>query len=450
MFRAPLNRFILRLILLSALSLATHDPVSATDNHPKPVTDEVLRSLHLDRGYHKCIAVADGDTLTLERLGIVRFIGLDTPEKNHPKLPVQFMARESGAFTEKLCLGKNIRLEYDPYDENKRGNYGRVLAYLYLEDGTFVQEQLLRNGYAVAYTKYPFDTKKKDQFLAWEQTAQQEGMGFWKNRGINEVLWILRQKPLLIQVEKVSSNSHRLRIGNWSSKTFHKDEIGLNLVQLYAAAHELSPRDLRKQLMRSGYNKKATLSPTTDMVSVIGMAQKKWGIIYENHIKPRVSVAELNTQILELSNWIKQLDTELLDVVLSVNGYHPVPEKLIQAVNRPEIAEAFLKTEQIETSDGRSISWELAGKHIGKRVTVQGTIVRSFNSGTACFLNFHRNFTRYMSLVIFENSFRKFPFQPERFYHDKTVRVRGKIKMYKGRPEIVLESPKQIEIIRNH
>jgi len=81
-------------------------------------------------------------------------------------------------------------------------------------------------------------------------------------------------------------------------------------------------------------------------------------------------------------------------------------------------------------------------------VTVQGKIVRSFNSGKACFLNFHRNFTRYMSLTIFENAFRKFPFQPEKYYLNKTVRVRGKIRRYEGRPEIVVESPGQIEIIK--
>ena len=55
-----------------------------------------------------------------------------------------------------------------------------------------------------------------------------------------------------------------------------------------------------------------------------------------------------------------------------------------------------------------------------------------------------------MSLTIFENAFRKFPFQPEKYYLNKTVRVRGKIKMYKGRPEIIVESPRQIEVIKIH
>jgi len=439
--------FFLPLLLLLALSSAVPCPRAVADEQWKPVTEELLRKLHLDRGYHKCIAVADGDTITLEDLGTIRFIGVDTPEKNHPMLPAQFMSRESSDFTRELCLGKNIRLEYDPYDENKRGNYGRILAYPYLENGAFVQKLLLINGYASAYTKYPFDEQRKNQFLTWEQKAKQERRGLWKDRGMGEVLWILSQRHLLIQVEKVSSGNYRLWIGNWSSKIFHREDISLNLLQLYAVAHELATGDLRKQLVQYGYEEKVTPEPTTDRISVIGMAHKKWGIIYGNHAKPLVFAAKLDTQIHELFKWVQNFDSELLYVTLSLNGYHPLPEQSIPAVNPMEIAEGFLKTEPLEKNNGRTISWELAGKYVGKRVTVQGKIVRSFNSGKACFLNFHRNFTRYMSLTIFKNAFRKFPFKPEKYYLNKTVRVRGKIRKYEGKPEIIVESPGQIEII---
>jgi endonuclease YncB( thermonuclease family) len=436
--------------LLLTLTLTTPAPANSSDASHRPVTNQLLKSLNLDHRYHKCIAVADGDTLTLEDLGTVRFIGLDTPEKNHPELPVQFMSQKASAYTKTLCLGKNIRLEYDDFDEDKRGSYGRILAYLYLEDGTFVQKQLLLNGFATTYTKYPFDEERKDRFLNWEQKAKQEGLGLWNDGGMKEVLWNLKKRHLLVRVEKVTSNTYMLRIGNWSSKIIRKNEISLNLVTLYSDAHALAPGDLRKQLSRSGYKKTASPEPTADSVSVMGMAHKKWGIIYKNHVKPRVSVTELDMQVQELSGWIKNLEPELLGITLSINGYRPVSKELIQEANKPEIAEAFLKSEPIKKHGGRGISWESAGKYIGKWVTVQGTIVRSYNSGKACFLNFHRNFTRYMSLTIFENALKKFPFQPEKYYLNKTVRVRGKIKMYKGRPEIVLESPRQIEVVKNH
>ncbi len=438
------------LLLLAALSSALPCTAAANDAQWKPVTDRLLRKLHLDRHFHKCIAVADGDTITLEDLGTVRFIGVDTPEKNHPMLPTQFMAEEASAFTKKLCLGKNIRLEYDGFDDNKRGNYGRILAYLFLEDGTFVQKQLLIRGYAAVYMKYPFEAKRKDLFLAWEQKAKQEGLGLWKDGGVKEILWLLKKRHLLIQVENVFDGSARLRIGKWSSKDLHNDEISLNLATLYSNAHALAPGDLRKQLSRSGYKIVSSPEPIANRVSVIGMAQKKWGIIYENHVKPRVPARDLDMQIQELFRWIKDLNAEVLEVTLSANGYVPVPKKLIQAAGIQESAKAFLKSDPMEKNGEGSISWESAEKYVGKRVTVQGTVVRSYNSGKACFLNFHRNFTRYMSLVIFENSFHKFPSHPEKFYLNKTIRVSGKIRDYEGRPEIVVESPKQIEVVKKH
>lgn len=101
-----MNRFIsfysFPLIFLFGLLFSA----SSANDIPAPVTNELLRTLGLDREYHNCISVADGDTLTLEGLGTVRFVGVDTPEKNHPKLPVQFMSKEAGVFTEKICLGK--------------------------------------------------------------------------------------------------------------------------------------------------------------------------------------------------------------------------------------------------------------------------------------------------------------------------------------------------------
>ncbi|EFK10609.1 nuclease-like protein, partial [delta proteobacterium NaphS2] len=164
MIKAHPYRFFIHILLFAVLSSALPCPAAADDAQWKPVTDKLLRKLHLDRRFHKCIAVADGDTITLESLGTVRFIGVDTPEKNHPMLPAQFMAKEAGALTRKLCLGKNIRLEYDGFDEDKRGNYGRILAYPYLEEGKLLQQQLLLDGYAICYTKYPFDRKRKQQF----------------------------------------------------------------------------------------------------------------------------------------------------------------------------------------------------------------------------------------------------------------------------------------------
>ena len=94
------------------------------------------------------------------------------------------------------------------------------------------------------------------------------------------------------------------------------------------------------------------------------------------------------------------------------------------------------------------ISWQDAAKHYGEYATVEGTIVVTHNSGTACFLNFHPDYKRYFTAVIFASAFSRFPANPENYYYGKKVRVSGYIKGHKGKPEIILNDPSQIEILK--
>lgn len=93
-----------------------------------------------------------------------------------------------------------------------------------------------------------------------------------------------------------------------------------------------------------------------------------------------------------------------------------------------------------------TIQWDKAHKYYGEHVTVKGTIVNTYNSGKACFLNFHPDYKKYFTAVIFRSAFDKFPQHPEDHYYGREVLVTGKIKEYKGKPEIILNNPSQIEI----
>jgi micrococcal nuclease len=435
--------YLFLLILLSGLLFSA----SAANDTAVPVTGELLRSLGLDRKYHKCIAVADGDTLTLEALGIIRFVGVDTPEKNHPKLPVQFMAKEASAFTKKMCLGKKIRLEYDPYDEDKRGNYGRVLGYLYLEDGTFLQEELLKNGYAIAYTKYPLDENKKAKFLKWEQQARHKRIGLWNNDGFPEILWILAHKHPLLQVTKASKAHWKIAFGNWVLEPVQYDYIESRLHELYSSIYEFSPRELKAKLGKFQYKEKLGHDSPANNIFVIAMAHKKWGIIYKHYALARLLPEELDKHLEQLYIWTIKYQGEALENVLHRNQYRLIPEKFIRNIEPRKIAKAFLQIYEVKKIGKNIIPWDLAGNYIGQYMFVEGKIVRTHNSGKACFLNFHNNWTRYFGLVIFDNVFHRFPEKPEGFYLDKFVRVKGKIKMFNGRPEIVLNRPEQIKVI---
>lgn len=121
--------------------------------------------------------VVDGDTLEVQKgdqLEKVRLIGVDTPETVKPNTPVQPYGKEASDFTKKMLLNKAITLEFDAGRTDK---YGRLLAYVYLEDEMF-NETLLREGYARLMTVPP-NVKYVDRFVAIQKEAREAGRGLW-------------------------------------------------------------------------------------------------------------------------------------------------------------------------------------------------------------------------------------------------------------------------------
>jgi len=123
--------------------------------------------------------VIDGDTIELANGEKVRLIGLDTPETLHPEKPVEYYGEEASEFTKRMVEGKRIRLEYDV---QQRDRYGRLLAYVYLEDGTFLNAELLRQGYANLAT-HPPNVKHVEQFVQLQREARENHRGRWAAGG---------------------------------------------------------------------------------------------------------------------------------------------------------------------------------------------------------------------------------------------------------------------------
>jgi len=125
--------------------------------------------------FYTCTRVVDGDTIVVEGIGKVRLIGVDTPETVHPRKPVEHYGKEASNFTKRMVEGKKVRLEYD---WQKKDKYRRTLAYVYLRDGTFLNAEIVKQGYGYAYTKYPF--KYLDQFREYEKEARENKRGLWQ------------------------------------------------------------------------------------------------------------------------------------------------------------------------------------------------------------------------------------------------------------------------------
>lgn len=123
-------------------------------------------------------------------------------------------------------------------------------------------------------------------------------------------------------------------------------------------------------------------------------------------------------------------------------------EPIILESNKQKIESTVaIKAKAAEKPKGDVISWEDADKYYGQVKTVEGKIVTTYNSGKACFLYFHQDYRNHFSAVISTSDFHKFPSRPEDYYLVKKVRVTGLITQNKGKPEIVLKSSSQIEIV---
>lgn len=126
------------------------------------------------------VRVVDGDTVVARladgRYERVRYIGMDTPEDVKPGVPVQCYSLEAAALNRRLVAGRGVRLV--PGAE-PRDRYGRLLAYVYRRaDGLFVNEELVRRGYAKPLTIPPNDRYARP-IAALAGAARRAGRGLW-------------------------------------------------------------------------------------------------------------------------------------------------------------------------------------------------------------------------------------------------------------------------------
>jgi micrococcal nuclease len=138
----------------------------------------LLVPIAISQNFYLCTRVIDGDTIIVNIDGKeerVRLIGVDTPETVHPNKPVEYFGKEASEFTKRMVEGKKVRLEYD---WQRRDKYGRLLAYVYLQDGTFLNAEIIKQGYGFAYTRFPF--KYLEDFRQYEREAGENKRGLWR------------------------------------------------------------------------------------------------------------------------------------------------------------------------------------------------------------------------------------------------------------------------------
>lgn len=130
-------------------------------------------------GSYAVVEFADGDTVVVKMNGKnerVRLIGVDTPETQDPRKPVQCFGQAASEFTKNLIGNQTVRLEADILSSN-RDRYNRLLRYAYLPDGRLVNAEIIKEGFGFAYTSFPFT--KSEEFRAYETNAREANRGLW-------------------------------------------------------------------------------------------------------------------------------------------------------------------------------------------------------------------------------------------------------------------------------
>jgi micrococcal nuclease len=167
---------------LFMVELPVQEPNNSSVNLQEDVQPDVV-SMPKDQVPVILVETIDGDTIKVKFMGkieTVRYLLVDTPESKKPGMCVQPYAKEAFVRNNELIRNGSITLEME--EENTRDNYGRLLAYVYV-DGKSVQETLLQEGWArVGYILNP-PYKYLKQYKDDENSARRSQINIWSKSG---------------------------------------------------------------------------------------------------------------------------------------------------------------------------------------------------------------------------------------------------------------------------
>lgn len=168
---------ILILLVFFLISYAFEQLSSQTKDTSFPTPTSAVLGVHSDA---TVVKVVDGDTIDIlknnnkER---IRLLGINTPETVDPRKSVQCFGEQASNKAKELLENKSIKMESDPTQGDK-DKYGRLLRYIYLENGTFVNLVLIQEGFAYEYT-YDTPYKFQKEFKAAQKNAEAQKKGLW-------------------------------------------------------------------------------------------------------------------------------------------------------------------------------------------------------------------------------------------------------------------------------
>lgn len=337
----------------------------------------------------RVVEVVDGDTIRVELpsgTASVRLIGIDAPERSHPVKQKEFFSDESAAKLEALVLGRKVRLESDAEDVDK---YGRLLRYAAIPGppAKSINLEMLKAGAARVYRRFPFS--RRAQFEEAELEAEMLELGVWSGNGMAELLHARKGGSGAVEVWPLGGGDYGLAFAGMGKTGIAPKELQQEVAHIVRLRGEDSDADFASDAKKDG--------------------------------------------------WV------------SLDG-RPSPSAPTASATSPAPAPASTATTDAAAKKEAPlppgvVSWDKAHEFVGRTITVEGTVVRAKKTRKAFFINFHTNWKKYVTIVVFPSDHKGlFPTDPKH-WEGKRIRVKGLVKNYKDRPEIVLKDRKNLTVV---
>ena len=188
------------LLVFALLILSDHLLIKIV-RYSRVTSPEQVNSRDIEKYHNKTftvIKIIDGDTFDINipdnenEYTRIRLLGIDAPETNTKNGPMYF-GNQATEFAKNLILEKDVRIYLDE-DKNTRGKYGRLLAYVQLQDGSFLNEVLLNEGFVYADLRFRHSFYNKYKQL--ESHARSNNEGLWQNVTQDQMPQWLQEREL--------------------------------------------------------------------------------------------------------------------------------------------------------------------------------------------------------------------------------------------------------------
>jgi micrococcal nuclease len=180
-------------------------------------------------------------------------------------------------------------------------------------------------------------------------------------------------------------------------------------------------------------------------VEILLLSGERYAVVYDGMAKPGIPPDRLAKTVQDVLRWRAENSDREFGNAARKGGFLPLSAAGRNADSTPA---APSSPPPAGSLSGEVVSWEEAHRIVGREVVVEGKLVRTHRASMALYLNFHPNWKKYVTVVILGRDLERFPKDAEGYYKGKTVRVRGEVTLYKGRPEIVVRSPEAITIVK--